>query len=64
METLIRMVTKEGHTVLDPFMGSGTTGYACKNLNRSFVGIEKDRVYFNAAVARINGHVKEIEKGK
>lgn len=40
-------------TVLDPFMGSGTTGVACKNLNRKFIGIELDKKYFNIAKARI-----------
>ena len=53
MEMLISLVTKEGHTVLDLFMGSGTTGVACKNLNRKFIGIEKDEKYFEIAKARI-----------
>lgn len=45
--------SKEGDTVLDPFMGSGTTGKAAKLLNRSFIGIELDREYFRCAEARI-----------
>jgi len=45
--------SKERDTVLDPFMGSGTTGVACKNLNRNFIGIEKDEKYFEIAGARI-----------
>ena len=53
MEYLIRMVTKEGGTVLDPFMGSGTTGVACVNLNRNFIGIELDENYFEIAKDRI-----------
>jgi site-specific DNA-methyltransferase (adenine-specific) len=53
MEYLIKMVTTEGGTVLDPFMGSGTTGVACKNLNRSFIGIELDPEYFKIAEKRI-----------
>jgi site-specific DNA-methyltransferase (adenine-specific) len=40
--------------ILDPFMGSGTTGVACKNLNRNFIGIEKDDKYFEIAEKRIN----------
>lgn len=46
--------TNEGCTVLDPFMGSGTTGVACKNLNRHFIGIEQDANYFEIAKGRIN----------
>ena len=53
MEILIKLVTKENHTVLDMFMGSGTTGVACKNLNRNFIGIELDETYFNIAKERI-----------
>jgi len=45
--------SNEGDTVLDCFMGSGTTGVACKNLNRNFIGIELDETYFNIAKARI-----------
>lgn len=43
-----------GDTILDPFMGSGTTGVACKNLGRSFIGIELDPEYFTIAEQRIN----------
>lgn len=46
--------SNEGDTVFDPFMGSGTTGVACKNLNREFIGIEMDETYFNIAKARID----------
>jgi DNA modification methylase len=45
--------SNEGDLVLDPFMGSGTTGVACKNLNRNFIGIEKDKEYFKIAKERI-----------
>lgn len=56
----IKMCTDEGMTVLDPFMGSGTTGVACKNLNRNFIGIELDQEYFKIAEMRI-GVCKELE---
>lgn len=55
MEKLVKMFSVEGHTVLDMFMGSGTTGVACKNLNRKFIGIELDEAYFNIAKNRIMG---------
>lgn len=45
--------SNEGDTVLDPFMGSGTTGVASKRLNRNFIGIELDETYYNIAKARI-----------
>lgn len=54
MEYLIKLVSREGHTILDPFMGSGTTGIACKKLNRHFIGIERDPEYMKIAEARIN----------
>lgn len=44
--------------VLDPFMGSGSTGVACVNTNRQFIGIEMDRGYFDIAVNRITNHTK------
>ena len=53
MEFLIKTYTNEGETILDNCMGSGTTGVACKNLNRNFIGIEKDETYFNIAKNRI-----------
>lgn len=54
MEYLIRTYTNEGETVLDFTMGSGSTGVAAKNLNRSFIGIELDQGYFEIAKERIN----------
>ena len=53
MEYLIRTYTNEGDTVLDFTMGSGTTGVACKNLGRDFIGIELDKNYFDIAEQRI-----------
>lgn len=55
IENLVSNSSKEGQLVLDCFMGSGTTGVACKNLNRNFIGIEIDENYFNIAKNRING---------
>jgi site-specific DNA-methyltransferase (adenine-specific) len=49
----VKKFTDEGNTVLDPFMGSGTTGVACLKLGRSFIGIERREDYFNTALARI-----------
>ena len=54
MEYLIKTYTNEGETVLDFTMGSGTTGVACKNLNRDFIGIEMDEGYFKIAEDRID----------
>jgi len=54
MEYLIKTYTNENETVLDFTMGSGTTGVACKNLNRNFVGIELDETYFEIAKKRID----------
>ena len=53
MEYLIKTYTNEGETVLDFTMGSGSTGVACKNLDRKFIGIELDETYFNIAKNRI-----------
>lgn len=55
-EYLIRTYTNEGETVLDNCMGSGTTGVACLNTGRNFIGIEKDQKYFEIARDRIMGH--------
>ena len=55
MEYLIKTYTNENETVLDFTMGSGTTGVACKNLKRNFIGIELDEKYFKIAKDRING---------
>ena len=57
MEYLIKTYTNENELVLDFTMGSGTTGVACKNTNRNFIGIEQDEKYFNIAKERINGKI-------
>jgi len=63
LEYLIKTYTLENETVLDFTMGSGSTGVACKNLNRNFIGIEKDKKYFEMAKTRIKDTkiVKAIE---
>lgn len=53
IEYFLRTYTKEGDTVLDPYMGSGTTGVAAANLRRKFVGVELDPKYFEVAKQRI-----------
>lgn len=54
MERLLEMTTKEKQIVLDPFMGSGTTGIACKLLNRDFIGFELLEEYYKIAEERLN----------
>lgn len=53
LERLIKVSSKEGATVLDCFMGTGSTGEACINTGRDFIGIEKDRHYYDVAKSRI-----------
>ena len=48
-----------GKTVLDPYMGSGTTGVACANLGRKFIGIEIERKYFDIACERIDNAYRQ-----
>jgi len=50
----LKYYSKEGDTILDPTMGSGSTGVACKDMNRNFIGIEKDEKIFKVAEERIN----------
>ena len=58
LERFIRVSSSIDDIVLDPFMGSGSTGVACKNLNRKFIGIELDEKYFNIAKERIESSNK------
>jgi len=58
MEYLIKTYTNEGETVLDFTMGSGTTGVACVNLNRNFIGIELDGYYYEIAKYRVDQAVQ------
>lgn len=57
IENLVLNSSEPNDIVLDPFMGSGTTGVACKHLNRNFIGIELNDKYFQVAQDRINGEL-------
>ena len=54
LEWIVKTYSKEGETVLDFTMGSGSCGVACKNTNRDFIGIELEKKYYDVAVERIN----------
>ena len=58
MEKAIGIIPNN-YTIIDPFMGSGTTGVACKKLGRDFIGIEIDEEYYNIAKNRIEGSLNE-----
>ena len=60
LEYLIKTSSNEGMTVLDCFMGSGSTGVACMNTNRNFIGIELDENYFKIAEQRLKNTIKNI----
>ena len=62
MEYMIKTYTNKGETVMDFAMGSGTTGIACLNTSRNFIGIEKDQKYFEIARNRIYGHSNKINR--
>lgn len=62
MNWLVETASLEGETVLDPFMGSGTTGEACVRLNRKFIGIELDKEYFEFACQRIERAMVQMRK--
>lgn len=59
MLKLIDRTTEPGWTIVDPFMGSGTTGVACVNMGRKFIGIELDPTYFDLAARRIGDALKQ-----
>lgn len=61
IEYLIKTYTNENELILDFTMGSGTTGVACLNTNRKFIGIERDETYFNIAKERIENHTIQQE---
>jgi site-specific DNA-methyltransferase (adenine-specific) len=56
---ICRCFTRAGETILDPFMGSGTTGVSCVRTGRKFIGVEIDRGYFDIAVKRIEAAIAE-----
>ena len=63
LKRFVKVSSKEDDTILDPFMGSGTTGVACKELNRNFIGIELNEKYFEIAKNRIE-EVGEVDKNQ
>jgi len=60
LERFIRVSSQENQVIFDPFMGSGSTGVACLNNNRNFIGYELDPTYFNVAKERLESIQKEI----
>ena len=61
LEYLIRTYTNKGETVLDNCMGSGSTGVACVNTGRNFIGMELDDEHFGIAKTRIEEHLQKID---
>lgn len=62
MERIIKFISNPGDTIVDPFMGSGTTGIACLNTGRNFVGFEIDKAYYDMAVERIKEEIDKEEE--
>lgn len=61
MEDLIKIHSNEGQTILDPFMGSGTTAIACMNTGRNFIGFELDETYYEKSLERIKNHETQTD---
>jgi site-specific DNA-methyltransferase (adenine-specific) len=61
ISTLIQWITNPGDLVLDPFCGSETTAIACKELNRNYICIEKEKEYFDIACKRVNQPRETVE---
>jgi site-specific DNA-methyltransferase (adenine-specific) len=61
MHHLIKLISFEKQTVLDPFMGSGSTGVGCLDLNRKFIGYELEKTYFNIAKQRMENKENDLE---
>lgn len=59
IERFIKISSQQNDVILDPYMGSGTTGVACINLNRNFIGMENNEKYYRIAVKRINDAQKD-----
>ena len=64
MERIIKLISNENDTILDSFMGGGSTGVACLKQNRKFIGIEVDDEYFNTACNRIQRAYEELNNTK
>lgn len=60
VERVIRLYTDEGDTILDPFMGSGTTAIAAIRTGRKYIGIEKEQKYVDLANKKIEGHLRQL----
>lgn len=60
MRYLIKLITREKQIVLDPFCGSGSTLLACKQLNRQYIGIDKEQEYIDIANARLKAIPERI----
>lgn len=63
MEWLVKLVCPVGGTVLDPFLGSGSTGIACLRGNRKFVGMEREPSYFEIAKGRLASQGGKVQDG-